>query len=82
MSDQFFHDPRGDPKSLLVINPLGVISRIYTPFKVICVIPVVGISTGAQVYVDEVQGFSKGDLYFFIFKQPYSHKNFQILIKF
>ena len=82
MTDEYFHDPRGDPKSLLVVNSLGVMRRLYTPFKVICVIPVVGISSGTHVYVDEVQGSITGDLYFIIFKQPHLHHHFQLIVKF
>ena len=82
MTNQYYHDPRGDPKSLLVVNRIGVLRRIYTPFKVKCVIPVVGISAGALVYVEEVQGSYNGELYFIIFKQPHLHKHFQLLMNF
>lgn len=82
MSIQFYHDPRGDPKTLLVVNSVGLMRRLYTPFRVRCIVPVEGITKDTLVYVDAVLGSIQGDVYFLVFEKPYRHIHFQLLIKF
>lgn len=82
MTIEFFYDPTGDPKSLLVVNKVGVLRRVYAPFKVICIKPVENIAKDTQVYVDAVFSTINGELYFFIFWNPYPHTCFRLLIQF
>ena len=82
MELEYYYDPRGDPRSLLVINRVGILRRIYTPFRVQCITPIHSMTPGTQVYVDEVHGGLHGELYFMIFKQPYQHKHFRLLVQF
>lgn len=82
MEIEFYYDSRGDPKSLLVINKVGILRRLYTPFRVLCLTSIQDIAPGTQLYVDEVYGGLDGELYFIIFKQPYLHKHFRLLVQF
>lgn len=82
MSTQFYQDPQGDMKSILVVNGVGVMRRVYAPFKVICILPVSGITPGTHVYVDEVKGSVNGLIYFIIFQHPHPHTHFRLIIKF
>ena len=82
MSIQFYHDSRGDPKTLLVVNSIGLMRRLYTPFRAKCIVSVGAISKDTLVYVEAVLGGVNGELYFFVFERPYRHIHFQLLIKF
>lgn len=68
--------------SILTINDKGKLKRIYTPFRVVCVIAVEGILPNTQVYVDEVRWNDEGMLFYVIFQKPYNHSHFYILMKF
>ena len=82
MDTHFYQDHKGDTKSILVVNAVGIMRRVYAPFKVVCIIGIAGIGPGTQVYVDEVKGSLNGQLYFVIFQRSYPHRNFRLTIKF
>lgn len=82
MATEYYHDPQGDPRSLIVINREGIMRRLYTPFRVLCIQHVGSLAEGTQFYVNEVHGTIKGELYFVIFKQPFLHKHFRLLVEF
>ncbi|BAV06177.1 hypothetical protein FLA_2193 [Filimonas lacunae] len=67
---------------MLVINPAGVIRKLYTPFRVTCIIPVADIPLHAWVYVDEVWCNVQDELYFIIFGQIHHYRHFKIAVCF
>ena len=68
--------------SVLLINPLGKIKRLFTPFKVICVEAVDGMTISTSVYVDEVLNNDQDQLIYHINGTLYLYKYFQITAKF
>ena len=71
-----------DGNSLLVVNPLGKIRKLYTPFRAECVEATEGLKKGTKVYVEEVQSTQRDELLFVIQGRPYLFKYFQISIRF
>ena len=63
------------PDSLLVIDKLGALRRIYTPFKAICLVTFPDIKQGEKVSVDAIKltveikevFMVKGTAYYIIF---------------
>jgi hypothetical protein len=63
------------PDSLLVIDKLGALRRIYTPFKAICLVTFPDIRQGEKVSVDAIKltveikevFMVKGTAYYIIF---------------
>ena len=68
----FYHDNQ----SILVVNPKGMMRKLYVPFRVL------SIENGSWVYVTEVGTKKNDELIYFINGNPYSHSLFQIRIKF
>ena len=68
--------------SILTVNDKGKLRRLYTPFRVLCIVPVEDILPNTQVYVDEIRWNDEGKLFYVIFKKPISHQYFYILMKF
>jgi hypothetical protein len=68
--------------TLLLINQQGKIRMLYTPFRVICVIPTERIAQGLRVYVDEVVSNKQDELLYVIFNAPYSYKYFKLPVMF
>ena len=68
--------------ALLVINPLGLILVLYTPFRVFCTVSSGNIASGTWVYVDEVCSTDRDELVFLIYGQRYSYKDFQLKVNF
>ena len=68
--------------SVLLINPLGKIKRLFTPFKVVCIDPVNGIPINTLVFVDEVLNNDQDQLIYHINGALYLYKYFQIAAKF
>ena len=68
--------------SVLLINPLGKIKRLFTPFKVECIDPVNGIPINTLVFVDEVLNNDQDQLIYYINGALYLYKYFQIAAKF
>lgn len=71
-----------DYRSILVINGLGKIRKLYVPFKVKCIQNAGTISVNASVYVEEVGTTSKDELVYFIAGVAYYHSSFRIEAKF
>lgn len=69
-------------QTLLVINPAGVIRRLYTPFRVCCTDAAADIPLHAWVYVEEVWCNAKDELYFIIFGKIYPYRHFEITVCF
>jgi len=68
------------PKSLLVVNPLGKLSRIYCPFPVMC-IEQVGTMKEFGIYsVKSVLMTEKGSIVFVIDDVSYHHSQFRICV--
>ena len=68
--------------SVLLINPLGKIKRLYTPFKVICVEQIDSIPINTSAYVHEVLNNDQDQLIYQINGALYLYKYFQIIAKF
>ena len=71
-----------DSYSILVINQLGKIRRLYTPFCVQCIDPVDEIQINTRVYVDEVFPDEDDLLLFKVCGNLYAYNHFVIMIKF
>jgi hypothetical protein len=78
---KIYVDPEGSNKVIVIVSKTGDIQKVYTPFRAICIKPVVGISLYTQVYVDAVYGTQNGKILFVIFKQTFLHSNFQVMFK-
>ena len=68
--------------SVLLINPLGKIRRLFTPFKVVCIESINGIPFNTLVFVDEVLNNDQDQLLYQINGGLYLYKHFQITAKF
>lgn len=77
-----YADPGGDRHSIVIVNDRGKMIRLYTQFRVVCIVAVRAIKPNTHVYVEEVFSDTKGKIYYVIFQQVYPHYCFQILIKF
>lgn len=68
--------------SLLVINNIGVVRRIFTPFRVLSIADIGAIKSGTWVYVDRIGVNSKHQLLYEINGNLYLYDLFQIYIHF
>lgn len=71
-----------DYNTLLVVNHHGVIRRLYTPIKVLCIDPIENIRIGIWVYIDEIRTTRKDELIYLINGKEYPHRCFAIQIGF
>jgi hypothetical protein len=65
---------------LLVVNQLGLIRVLYTPFRVQCIEPIDQIRLNTWVYVEEVFSSPKDELVYLIYGHSYSYKNFRVQV--
>lgn len=77
-----YQDAGGDIYSIILVNKAGRVKRLYTPFRVVCIKPVVGIKVSTHVYVEAVLGTVHGRIYYVILGQPYQHTCFHIIMHF
>lgn len=68
-----------DERSIMVVNPQGKLRQLYTPFRVVSVIPN-GNSKNMVYTVDEVKTTANNKLVYIINDRPYYHHNFAIII--
>ena len=68
-----------DFKSVLIINPLGKLRRIFTPFNVVKIYSD-GCSINHVYIVDEVQSTKDDRLIYIINDKPYFHSEFEIIV--
>ena len=68
-----------DPHSLLVATPDSII-RIYTPFQVELIKPVVGYNVGDLFWVQQVKISTSLEMIYIIQKQAYYYYLFRIII--
>ncbi|MBK7883022.1 MAG: hypothetical protein IPJ81_03820 [Chitinophagaceae bacterium] len=68
--------------ALLVVNTKGLIRILYTPFRVLCTIPINKLSSNTWVYVEEVYSTNRDELQYVIYGNIYSYKHFVIPIQF
>ena len=68
--------------SILIINTLGRIRQLYTPFRVICKHDYMSLQKGVSMYVDEVASTSDDQLLFITNTGIYSHSHFSIVASF
>lgn len=64
--------------SVLLINPLGKLRRLYTPFQVVCIEPMEGIPINTILIVDEVANNQQDQLLYLINGSIYLYKHFHI----
>lgn len=79
---KLYIDKQGVNDSILIVNKEGKIYRLYAPFKVICRYPINGIKSNTLVYVEAVYGTTKGEIIYTIFKKPFPHSHFEVIIRF
>lgn len=68
--------------TLLLINSKGLIRKLYTPFRVVCISAVGYIGISTHVYVEEVVSNEKDELLYVVADQVLSYKHFKIPISF
>jgi hypothetical protein len=71
-----------DHSSILIVNSLGKMRRLYTPFRVTCKEDYQGLRKGASVYIEEVASTPQGDLLFITNTGTYTHSYFKIVASF
>jgi len=71
-----------DNSSILIINSKGLIRRLYTPFKVQCILPIEKIREGIWVYVEEIRSTPKDEIIYLIHGKEYRHFHFCITVGF
>jgi hypothetical protein len=71
-----------DPNSILVINPLGKMRQVFTPFKVQVKEPTTNLDVYSWVLVDLVKASPSYKLMFRIGSKWYPYHLFRITIKF
>ena len=72
----------GSSKSILLINALGRIRQLYTPFRVKVAEDVDFLKKGTYVYVEEVASDPQDKLIFITTTGAYLHSNFRIVASF
>jgi len=72
----------GSGNSILLVNALGKIRQLYTPFRVKVIESVDGLKEGSFIYVDEVGCTSDDKLVFFTQTGAYLHTSFRIVASF
>lgn len=68
--------------ALLVVNPKGLIRVLYTPFRVLCVVPAGSIPSNTWVFVEEVYSNSRDELLYLIYGNTYPYQYFSIPIQY
>jgi hypothetical protein len=71
-----------DPNSILVINPIGKMRQVYTPFKVQVKEPTLNLDVNSWLLVDLVKASPTYKLMFRIGSKWYPYHLFRITIKF
>jgi len=71
-----------DPNSILVINPIGKMRQVFTPFKVQVQEPTLILDVNSWVVVDLVKASPTYKLMFRIGSKWYPYHLFRITIKF
>jgi len=71
-----------DPFSILIINKSGRLRRLYTPFKVLCLLDIGSIKANMGVYIEEVATNDKDELVYLVAGIAYNHHYFRILAVF
>ena len=71
-----------DPNSILVINPIGKMRQVFTPFKVQVKEPTTILDVNSWVLVDLVKASPSYKLMFRIGSKWYPYHLFRITIKF
>jgi hypothetical protein len=71
-----------DPNSILVINPIGKMRQVFTPFKVQVKEPSTNLDVNSWVLVDLVKASPSYKLMFRIGSKWYPYHLFRITIKF
>jgi hypothetical protein len=72
----------GSKNSILLINALGRIRELYTPFRVKVNEDVESLRKGAYVYVEEVACNEDGKLIYITETGAYLHSSFRIVASF
>ena len=71
-----------DHTSILIVNNLGRVRRLYTPFRVKCKADYQDLKKGMSVYVEEVASTPKDELLFITNTGVYLHSCFIIVASF
>ncbi len=71
-----------DNSSILIVNTLGRMRRLYTPFRVVCREDYMGLRKGTSLYVDEVSSTPKDELMYITSIGVYAHSYFSIVASF
>lgn len=72
----------GSRHSVLLINSLGRIRELYTPFRVKVVEEAANLVIGSYIYVEEVDCSQDGQLLYITENGPFVHSNFRIVASF
>ena len=72
----------GSSDSILLVNAMGCIRQLYTPFRVKVIGDVEGLTKGSFVYVEEVACTHQDKLVFITNTGTYLHSNFRIIASF
>ena len=78
MTEQIKEIIYADPFSLLVITGRGKLRRLFTPFRVRCVMPVDRIPHNTIVYVEAIFTNQQYCMVYMINQRMYPYKHFQI----
>ena len=73
---------KGYANSILLINSMGRIRQLYTPFRVKVSEDVEGLKQGTFVYVEEVASDPQDKLIFITNTGAYLHSSFRIVASF
>lgn len=71
-----------DNSSILIINAMGRIRRLYTPFRVVCRDDYMSLQKGVSMYVDEISSTPNDQLLFITNTGIYEHSHFTIVASF
>ncbi len=71
-----------DHSSILIVNSLGKMRQLYTPFRVVCRDNNLGLSKGSSVYIEEVASTERDGLLFITNTGTYPHSCFTIVASF
>jgi len=71
-----------DHTSILIVNTMGRIRRLYTPFRVVCREDYMELRKGTSIYVDEIATNPQDELLYITSLGVYAHSHFNIVASF
>jgi hypothetical protein len=71
-----------DSGSILLVNHIGLLRKLFCPFRVKTIVPIGTFKPNMYLWVDEVASNSRDELIYWILGKPYLYFQFEIKASF